>query len=256
MSVRSRRRALGLLAALWPRAALAAAPPARWEQWQHLAGVFDLAGPRRDGRLLAAAGGGLFTVDRAGTPAPFAAGPDGYSAPAGTESYLALSPGLHVAGAGCDFAPDDAYVLDLRTKAPGVLRIDAQGRVAAFASVAEAESLNGIAFDTSGRFGHRLLVTGPHPGGTLVVAIDCRGTATVLTSTAPALEGGLAVAPAGFGAYGGDLVAPDEMSGRLLAISAAGEARVLADSGLPTGGDIGVESVGFVPPGFAQGGAA
>ncbi|MDE3076436.1 MAG: hypothetical protein KGJ86_13525 [Chloroflexota bacterium] len=35
--------------------------------------------------------------------------------------------------------------------------------------------LNGIAFDTTGSFGHRLLVSGSRKGGTKVVAIDCNG---------------------------------------------------------------------------------
>jgi hypothetical protein len=55
------------------------------------------------------------------------------------------------------------------------------------------------------------------------------------------------VAPAGFGPHAGELVVPDEVSGRILAVTAAGEAVELAASGIPSGGDIGVESAGVVP---------
>jgi hypothetical protein len=65
------------------------------------------------------------------------------------------------------------------------------------------------------------------------------------------MEGGIAVAPASFGRYGGDLVAACEASGRIFAVSPGGTVVTLAASGLPRGGDIGVESTGFVPPGFA-----
>jgi len=59
-----------------------------------------------------------------------------------------------------------------------------------------------------------------------------------------------------FGRYGGDLVAPGETSGRVFAIGPDGSVVTLVVSGLPHGGDIGVESAGFVPPGFSAGGAA
>jgi hypothetical protein len=41
-----------------------------------------------------------------------------------------------------------------------------------------------------------------------VLAIDCAGGVRAITSHAPAMEGGIAVAPTSFGRYGGDLVAP------------------------------------------------
>ncbi len=137
-----------------------------------------------------------------------------------------------------------------------MLRIDGQGRPHPFATVDGVASLNGITFDSTGRFGGRLLVTGPSHGATVVAAIDCRGQVMHITDAAPVVEGGIAVAPAGFGAYGGDLVAPDELSGNLYAIRPDGSSSVLARSGLPGGGDIGVEGVGFVPAGFTSGGAA
>jgi hypothetical protein len=65
------------------------------------------------------------------------------------------------------------------------------------------------------------------------------------------VEGGIVVAPPRFGRFGGQLIAPDEHSGNIYAISASGRATLLARSGLPNGGDIGVESLGFVPARFA-----
>ena len=226
-----------------------------WQPWQHLAGVFDLAGPRSDGRLVTAAGGQLFLVTRDGTITPFADGPGGYKAPSGPESYIALSPGLHVAGASCDFAPDDLFVL--RPGKPlGITRVDPGGHATNFADIAGVDSLNGITFDTVGRFDHRLLVTGPHNQHSTVLAIDCKGGVVPVTDAAPPLEGGLTVAPPGFGTYAGELIAPDENSGVMLAITATGHSSVLVASGIPDGGDIGVESAGFVPPGFSGGGTA
>jgi hypothetical protein len=63
----------------------------------------------------------------------------------------------------------------------------------------------------------------------------------------------MVVAPRAFGRFGGQLIAPDELHGALIALDARGRARVLARSGLPAGGDIGVESLAFVPRGFDRG---
>jgi hypothetical protein len=62
------------------------------------------------------------------------------------------------------------------------------------------------------------------------------------------VEGGIAVAPKTFGRFAGDLIAPDETGGRIFAVSPGGTSTKLANSGLPHGGDIGVESEAFVPP--------
>jgi hypothetical protein len=55
------------------------------------------------------------------------------------------------------------------------------------------------------------------------------------------------VAPAAFGRFGGDLIAADENSGRVYAVDPVGQVITLARPALPAGGDIGVESTGFVP---------
>lgn len=244
------------IGALLGLAGMAAGTSPSWQSWQHLPGVFDLAGPRSsDGRLLAAAGGRLFLTTRDGTTTPFADGVDGYHAASGPESYIALSTGLHVSASGCDFTPDDLFVLRPGTPL-GITRVDPGGRATNFADIAGVDSLNGIVFDTVGRFDHRLLVTGPHNQHSTVLAIDCKGGIIPVTDAAPPLEGGLAVAPPGFGAHAGELIAPDENSGAMLAISAGGQSNVLVASGIAHGGDIGVESAAFVPPGFAAGGTA
>lgn len=67
------------------------------------------------------------------------------------------------------------------------------------------------------------------------------------------VEGGLAVAPASFGIYAGALIGTDELTGQVWAIGPDGAASPVAIPDLPVGGDTGVESVGFVPPGFSGG---
>jgi hypothetical protein len=227
-----------------------------WEHWQTIPGIFDVAGPRQDGSLVVAGNGVLYLVDPSGNVSPFARGAQGYAGEGGgAESYLTVSPGHAMSAAGCNFTPDDVFVL--RLQAPlGITRIDGQGHATPFATVTGVDTLNGIAFDTTGSFGFRLLVSGPSQGKTAVAAIDCTGAVSFITHTAPALEGGLAVAPQGFGSFGGDLIAPDELSGRIYAIGPDGSVSVVAMSGLPVGGDTGVESVAFVPSGFHQGGGA
>jgi hypothetical protein len=89
-----------------------------------------------------------------------------------------------------------------------------------------------------------------------VLAIDCAGGVRTITTHAPVMEGGIAVAPASFSRYGGDLITPNELTGQVFAIGPDGTAATLAVSGLPHGGDIGVESAGFVPAGFGGGDSA
>ena len=161
-----------------------------------------------------------------------------------------LPPAALTSTAGCSFQQGDVYVL--RLHAPlGLNKVDAHGVKTAFATVPNVSSLNGITFDTGGAFGYRILVTGTAAAGkTEVAAIDCAGTVTVITRTAPTVEGGLDIAPASFGAFGGTLIAPDELSGNIYAIGADGSSRTVAASGLPKGADIGVEAVSFVPHGW------
>src|SRR5262249_47136207 len=103
---------------------------------------------------------------------------------------------------------------------------------------------------------HRLLVGGQREGVTSVFGVDCRGDVAVIAEAVPSFEGGLAVAPEGFGSFAGMLIAPDEQTGQIWAIGVDGRASLLLGTDLPSGGDTGVESVGFIPAGFSGGGFA
>ena len=215
--------------------------------------MLDVAGPLPDQSLLLATGHGVFRLSPDGTLSPVSGD---YTPAAGAEAYVALSSALAVAGAGCSFPNGTAYLLKPGA-APAVLALDlASGSISTLATIAGVDTLSGIAFDRTGRFGNRLLVIGPHSGATIVDAIDCRGRVAAVTTSAPRMEGGMEVAPPSFGAYGGDLVVPDERSGNIIAITPEGTSQVIARTGPPAGSDLGAESVGFVPPGFLGGGWA
>jgi hypothetical protein len=247
---------LTVLSGVAAPASPAGAQPVAWEQWQHLTGVVDV-GARSDGSLVAMAAGHLFVVSRSGGVAPFSTGPDGYTGVTpDAESYFVVAPSLAVESAGCSFTADDLFVLDL-TSPPGIARVDSAGHSSRFATLRGVDTLGGIALDTTGNFGYRLLVTGTHDANkTTVFAVDCQGSSTTLTDSAPLVEGGIAVAPPTFGQFGGYLIAPDENSGQMWAIDPSGKAALITIPSLPTGGDTGVESIGFVPPGFSAGGVA
>jgi len=251
--------ALGLLGATIAVAAVAAANggPLTWEQWHSAPGVVDVAGPLSSGAIAIAAGTHLFRVTPGGVQSelsPTYAAPP-FAPPAGSEPYIATSQ-AESSNASCAFPRDTVFAI--RPSKPGsVISVGPGGDVRTFVTLPAAGSLNGITFDTAGRFDHRLLVTGRIAGQhEAVVAVDCRGAATTLTNMAPRFEGGLTVAPASFTRFPGDLVAADEVSGRVLAIDPAGKAALIADSRVPSGGDTGVEGVTFVPPGFLAGGEA
>ena len=230
------------------------APPGRWVRFRHVAGVVDIAG-RGDGSFAVAAAGRLFTWSRAGLLRRFARGPGGYLTATGPEPYIAIAGHDRVAGTGCAFGAGTIFALQPRGR-PGIIAVGPGGRARRFAGLPGGLTPTGIAFDATGHFGHDLLVTARGRAATAVLAIDCTGRVRAITARAPAMEGGIAVAPASFGRYGGDLVAAGEASGRIFAIAPDGAAVTLAASGLPRGGDIGVESTGFVPPGFGTADAA
>jgi hypothetical protein len=227
-------------------AAAAGSAPAEvthWTRYQHVAAVVDLTGPRGDGSLTVATDGRLALLHLGGAPTPFA---DGYRTAKGPEPYVALSTGATPEGSGCSFAPDGVYALEPKAH-PGVIQIDALGQASRLVDLPAGISPGGIAFDDVGRFGHRLLVTASLHGAAVVFAIDCAGRVATITTRALSVEGGIVVAPTTFGDFAGDLVGADEHSGRLVAIGPDGGSRILARSGLPSGGDIGVESIGVVP---------
>jgi hypothetical protein len=235
----------------------AAATPLAWEQWRHEQAVVDVAGPLRSGDLVVAAGPHLYRVRPDGTQSElspaYSAQP--FAPPSGAEPYIAVVPS-DPTGRWFGFATDTVFAI--RPASPSaVIRIAPGGNPSIVALLPQAGSLNGIALDTAGRFGHRLLVSGSLPGGhTAVVALDANGNQTTLTTTAPVFEGGLTVAPMSFPKFGGDLIAPDELTGRVLAIGPTGASSLVADSSAPSGQDTGVEGAAFVPSGFLSAGTA
>ena len=250
------------LGPLLAAACIALAPvPARaadlgWEQWKAIPGALDVDGTRSDGSLIVAGSAALYLVDPQGTVTDFARGPGGYHEDKGVEAYLAMSPGNHVSAAGCDFARDDTFLLRMHVPL-GVNRVSAAGDESGpFTNLTGVSALTGIAFDTVGDFDHRLLVMGVSGSRTTVFAVDCNGDAQVITSTSPVLEGGIAVAPRTFGSFGGDLIVPDEVSGRIYAFKPDGTRLVVLNPPLPAGVDVTLGGLGFVPAGFMSRGGA
>jgi hypothetical protein len=216
-----------------------AARIARWSTLDHARQPIDVAVGRTDGIPVVAANGGLYLLRSSGNLVRFA--PAYRNAPG--ESYIALPAARHP---GCSFGADNLYAIRLHG-GPGITRVTRRGRTSRFARITSPGLIDGIAFDEVGLFHYRLLVTIEHRTSTTVDAINCRGAVDTLTSKAPRVEGGIAVAPKAFGRFGGDLIAPDELTGRIYAIAPTGGSRLVAISGLPHGQDIGVESGTFVP---------
>ena len=214
---------------------------ARWVAFAHLRRPLDVVTGDAGERIVVAAGSRLWLLGATGATEPFAQGPNGYRSPGGEEPYVALAPG------GC-YGAGSVYALRL-VSGRGVVAIAANGHARRVATIGAPGLIDGIAFDTTGTFEHRLLVTINAGSRTTVEAIDCAGGVHTITRSAPRVEGGIAVAPATFGRFAGDLVAPSENDGRIYAISPQGATQLVADSGLPHGGDIGVESEAFVPGG-------
>lgn len=219
---------------------------ATWTGRGHVRGVVDLSAPRRDGSIVVAAAGRLLVRSPDAGIRSFA---PSYRAPPGLEPYIALSSRQALSARRCRFGDDGLYALRLRD-GNGVTVVDSRLEVRRFARLPRRGLEDGIAFDRTGSFGHRLLVTLTASGRTTLFAIDCRGRVDVVTRDAPRVEGGIVVAPRTFGRFAGDLIAPDELSGNLYAIQPDGRAILVARSGLPRGQDVGVESEGFVPARF------
>ncbi len=236
----------------------AAAPTVgQWRVLLKVPAIDDVAGPRSDGQLVLSTKNGLFLLRPGGAAQPFANGPGEYTA-GGGEPYLALATGSRVWGvSGCSFARDDVYVLDAGST-PGVVRVQPSGQASRFVDFPSGVFPSGITFDRFGRFGYRLLVTGT--SGTnneaSLYAIDCLGHVTVIAQGGPQVEGGIVVAPPSFGRFGGRLIAADELNGRIYAFGRDGAVQLVADSGLPAGGDTGVEALGFIPSRIGRGAAA
>jgi hypothetical protein len=224
--------------------------PAHWVPFRHIPAVVDLTGARRNGQLTLAIGGHLSLLGPGGL-VDFARGGQGYETDRGTEPYIALAPDPPVGVGKRSFARDDVFALEPGSS-PAVIRIDNRGQATRFAGLPRGSFPNGITFDTTGAFGYRLLVSAAEGKATSIFSIDSRGAVRTLTRRAPRVEGGIAVAPSTFGAFAGNLIAPDELNGTIYAVDPRGITRTVVESGLPHGGDIGVESEGFVPTGFSS----
>jgi hypothetical protein len=234
--------------------ACGAAARATWTVAVPAPGVVDITAPRADGQQVVTASGELSLLGGT-TLTPFARGPGGYSTGTG-EPYLALSNGRILRRAHCAFARGDVFALEPGDQ-PSVIRITEAGQAQPFAALPAGSFASGIAFDTTGDFGFRLLVTALVGSAADLVAIDCRGRMQTLGETRSIhVEGGMAVAPRSFGRFGGQLIAPDELGGNIIAFDRHGHAKSIAASGLPTGPDIGVESVGFIPANAKAGATA
>jgi hypothetical protein len=223
--------------------------PGSWRVWRSARGVVDIVGPRSDGRFVVAARGRLFLLrPRTGRLSPYPSRGEAYRGNPKLEPYIAVAgPAPEAAAGRCSLPRDTVYAIEPAGRT-GVVAVAPGGRVRRFAEIRGVKTLNGIVFDSVGRFGGGLLVVGltADDHGALI-RVDCHGRTRTLTRSAPHLEGGLAMAPATFGDLAGDLIAPDELDGRLLALAPDGSVRDVAALGQPAGGDIGVESLGFVP---------
>jgi hypothetical protein len=241
--------AIGVLLAAAMATARTGADPVTWREYKHVPNVVDVVGPRGDGRLVVAAGGHLHLLrPSTGRLTSYPSVGRRYATNPKLEPYIALAgPRQRVAAAGCTFPRGTVYAIEPAGKT-GVFAISPRGRTRRLARITAAKTLNGIVFDTGGRFGGRLLVIGlSGDDHGVLMTVDCRGRVRVLTREAPHLEGGLAVAPPGFGDAAGARIAPDELDGRLIVLTPDGGFRDLVAVGQPAGGDIGVESVGFAP---------
>jgi hypothetical protein len=223
----------------------AAPAQVNWQPAQSAPGITDLAGPRSDGRLVVAVGQGLSLFGRGAlTPFAFPNGPGSYT-PAVGEPYITLTPKVKLRRSRCSFHRDDVFAV--ANDPPRVVRINRAGFASTFASLPSG-FLGAIGFDRVGSFGHRLLVAATANNRTTLRSIDCRGRANAVVVNGPLIEGGIEVAPRTFGRFAGQLIGVDELGGNVVAFKRNGLTATVAASGLPTGGDIGVESVGFVPP--------
>jgi hypothetical protein len=110
----------------------------------------------------------------------------GYSTAVGPEPYIAMAGRGRVAGAGCSFPSGMIFALQ-PGRQPAIIAITPAGRASRFTSLPATAAPGGITFDTSGRFGHRLVVTARNPGDLLVateggartIVVRCATTCTV-----------------------------------------------------------------------------
>src|SRR5213592_4458084 len=82
-----------------------------WQPVQAAPGIVDVAGPRSDGRLAAAVGGGVELFGGRGL-IPFThGGGAGSYVPSAGESYLAVTPRVRLRRSRCSFHRDEVFAL-------------------------------------------------------------------------------------------------------------------------------------------------
>jgi hypothetical protein len=237
-----------------PALAGAAVP---WQKFLKAEGggrINDIVGPDSKNRLTISAGIHLWRVGRNHKQVQFVKPHDGgrlgyLPDRPKFEHYIAQVPPVHCGS----FATDDIW--GISGPRPRLVRITRKGVFKRGVSLPANLEPTGIVFDTVGDFGFRLLVTESDPatGATSVWAIGCPGLSPIQV-VAPQpfhLEGGLAIAPPGFGAFGGWLLGTDEGFSSINGASASGAMQeVFRPPGVPIGGDVGLESLAAVPPGL------
>jgi hypothetical protein len=239
--------------------AAASASLAHWAPLTRIEYVVDLSSQRRQGDIVALsnpppsvrqqtppASAGLWSARPGRSPARLGRS---HLTPGGDEPYMVMSSAPPRGR--CSFGEQTLYVLHLVGRT-GVTAVDARGRVRQFATIRARGFESGIALDQTGDFGYRLLVTVNLGIESALYAVSCQGHVSRLVPHMQKIEGGIAVAPAGFGRFGGYLVGADEYSGHVYGFPRNGQGETLVTVG-PAGTDLGVESVGFVPKGFGAG---
>jgi len=83
-----------------------------------------------------------------------------------------MADGESLAGAGCSFPSGMILALQPGPR-QGIIAITPGGRASRFTSLPATATPDGIIFDITGRFGHRLIVTARNHATTMVLAIDC-----------------------------------------------------------------------------------
>jgi hypothetical protein len=254
-----RRRALVacliLLALLLTLPAQAGATT-RWREYLYAGRVNDVAGPRSDGLMVISAGGKLWLVGGDKKRRHFI--PKKRHRP----RYALLNPGVepyiaHIPAARCGFRQDDVFGLT-GVPGPGLIRVSPFGVARPYIAFPFGFTPRGIVWDTGGLFGGQLLVIGRAPAPSTATQLYgvCNGVLTFLWEVPQRIEGGLAIAPPAFGGYPGYLLGADEATGNVYAVGPGGVSTTIATPPAAFGGDIGVESLGVVPPGMTPNGAA
>jgi hypothetical protein len=226
-----------------------------WKRFVRAAGrgrINDIAGPSSRGLLTTSAGIHLWHVGRNKRQVSFVK-PHGRGGRIGylpdhpkVEPYIVQVPAAHCPGL------HRGDIWGLSGPRPHLVRVTTSGRVKRGMSLPRGLEPSGITFDTTGSFGHALLVTERNrAAGTSGVLSICGSERRWITQALPRVEGGIVVAPSSFDGFSGWLLAANEVHSNIYAISPAGaiqELGVPADA--PVGGDIGIESLGVVPSGL------